>query len=79
MPRYVAGDPIPPEFLTAAGINRLLDRIEALRAVLVPLLAKPYRDVDGFSVCLFCDGWEPRHEPGCPVLPANRDDLLGTD
>lgn len=35
MVKYVmTGDPIPPEFTTAAGINRLLERIAELETAL---------------------------------------------
>lgn len=83
MKYVVVGDPIPPEFGTAAGVNRLLGRIEALRAVLAPLLDEPaerWNDEHKAMECLFCHGTnvgepEDYHKPNCPVL--RRDELLG--
>lgn len=81
-PKYVlAGDQIPPEFLTAAGFNRLLGTIEELRAVLAPLLERPIvsQGVPAANVCVSCHAEsehdEPWHDRDCPVL--RKDELLG--
>lgn len=60
------------------------DRLEAqrdeLRAVLAPLLDKPFEYIDT-EACLFCngdrhgEGYGPVHDEGCPVL--RKDELLG--
>jgi hypothetical protein len=76
-PKYVvAGDPIPPEFTSAAGINRLLDRIAALTAAIEPLLDHPLvSGMDGDS-CVWCSAIDDAdHEANCPVL--RKDELLG--
>ena len=73
----VTGEPIPPEFTTAAGINRLLATITELRAILAPFLDEPFCVEDaGRPVCLFCD--MPKidgHREDCCALRADR--LLG--
>ena len=79
--RYVVGEPIPPELLTAAGINGFLDTIDELRAVLEPLLDQPYQPGGPYFAphqeCRFCRSilGDERHLPTCPVL--KRDALLG--
>ncbi|HYF46708.1 MAG TPA: hypothetical protein VD926_10900 [Acidimicrobiales bacterium] len=62
-------------------------QLDELRAILQPLLDKPFRTItdygdtlradDEMGECLFCgqDDWTNPHKPDCPVL--NRDRLLG--
>jgi len=73
-----------------ADVPVLLERIDALRAILAPLLDNPLLEdanAPGAVTCVVCrrytnyaaeGDWRPRaplHEDGCPVL--RRDELLG--
>lgn len=78
------GDPIPPGRLTAARHNQQQRLIAALRAVLAPLLDKPFIDGPGqdaeWTECRFCGAvdegiYAGPHETDCPVR--RRDELLG--
>lgn len=84
MPRYATGEPIPPELLTAAGLNRLMDTIADLRAVLAPQLDHPWHFVGLGWRCAWCGRYwttpeleTSEHWGGCPTY--RRDALLGRD
>lgn len=82
MERYDSGLNVPQA-------EYLLTAVEELRAVLAPLLDDPTYDGDGMSgayiACKFCPAllfWNQdvstfTHAADCPVLPPNRDRLLG--
>jgi hypothetical protein len=84
MPRVCVGEPIPPELLSAAGVNSIFSLIDELRAALEPLIDEPYEIVgwtssdEPESACRFCyvslDAANT-HKPDCPVT--RRDVLLG--
>lgn len=57
----VPGEPIPPEYQTAAWFNRVTRQLADLRAVLGPLLDYPY--IDEVGVCLSDGDTDPQGRP----------------